>query len=38
MSAVRPVPAVGDGIAGLATARTLRLHGIECDVIERAPG
>ena len=38
MSAVRRVLVVGGGIAGLATARALRLHGIECDVIERAQG
>jgi 2-polyprenyl-6-methoxyphenol hydroxylase-like FAD-dependent oxidoreductase len=29
---------VGGGIAGLATARALRPHGIECEVVERAPG
>ena len=38
MSAVRRVLVVGGGIAGLATARALRPHGIECDVIERAQG
>ena len=27
---------VGGGIAGLATARALHRHGIECDVVERA--
>jgi glycine/D-amino acid oxidase-like deaminating enzyme len=27
---------VGGGIAGLATARALTAHGIECDVVERA--
>ena len=29
---------VGGGIAGLATARALHQHGIECDVVERADG
>ena len=29
---------VGGGIAGLATARALRLRGIDCDVVERAAG
>jgi cation diffusion facilitator CzcD-associated flavoprotein CzcO len=29
---------VGGGIAGLATARALYRHGIECDVVERARG
>lgn len=38
MSAVRRVLVVGGGIAGLAIARALRPHGIECDVIERAQG
>jgi FAD-dependent urate hydroxylase len=28
---------VGGGIAGLATARALTTHGIECNVVERAP-
>ena len=32
----RRVLVVGGGIAGLATARALRPHGIECDVVERA--
>jgi 2-polyprenyl-6-methoxyphenol hydroxylase-like FAD-dependent oxidoreductase len=27
---------VGGGIAGIATARALTPHGIECDVVERA--
>ena len=38
MSGVRRVLVVGGGISGLATARALRPHGIECDVIERAQG
>jgi FAD-dependent urate hydroxylase len=38
MSSARRVLVVGAGIAGLATARALRPHGIECDVIERAQG
>lgn len=38
MSGTRRVLVVGGGIAGLATARALRLHGIECDVVERAQG
>ncbi len=29
---------VGGGVAGLATARALHRHGIECDVVERADG
>lgn len=29
---------VGAGVAGLATARALHRHGIECDVVERAEG
>ena len=36
MSVARRVLVVGGGIAGLATARALRPHGIECDVVERA--
>jgi FAD-dependent urate hydroxylase len=38
MSATRRVLIVGGGIAGLGTARALRSHGIECDVVERAQG
>jgi len=34
----RRVLVVGGGIAGLATARALHRHGIECDVVERADG
>ena len=35
MSRAEHVLVVGGGIAGLATARALHRHGIECDVIER---
>ena len=38
MSAVRCVLVVGGGIAGLASARAFRPHGIECQIVERAQG
>jgi 2-polyprenyl-6-methoxyphenol hydroxylase-like FAD-dependent oxidoreductase len=37
MATADRVLTVGGGIAGLATARALTAHGIECDVVERAP-
>ncbi len=36
MKRAERVLVVGGGIAGLATARALHRHGIECDVVERA--